>query len=292
MGGAGLLVYVHPVSAPAWGVAILLGLWFSAPTLSIWQRFKKAFLSGIVFLLVIAPFAVNYLMTFFHSQSENYEQVFKILSYRFMLGYLDLPLALKMFYEQVIASSLVNKGIWLWAGVGFGLATYLNRKKLAENRLPYILASWWIGLLLISVVVPVTEHEILKRLHRTPLEFDLIRGLRYSIPLLWIVSFWALSEIHDKLRERVSSAPSTSARLLALATVVLGVGMTVAWGGQKQFITDTDSTFTCWAQGTFTCPEVKGTGRADFLDAVRDLTPQGSSIFFPDLVSQQVKDVG
>lgn len=285
MGCAGLLVYVHPVSAPAWGVAILLGLWFSAPSIAPMRKFKMAVMAGFVFLLVIAPFAANYLTAFSHSQAKNYDQVMKIFSYRFSPEFLDLPLALRTFYQQVMNSSWINRGLWIWAGAGFGLATYLQRKNLVQNRRPYILASWWGGLLLISVVVPLVEHAALKALHRTPLELDLIRGLRYTIPLLWMTSFWALSEIYNALRQRESGTPRLGAILGTLLVVIAGVGMVFVWANQNQFVAQTNipSTYACWTQGMFVCPRPEDAAKADFLDAIRVLTPPGSSLFYSDL---------
>lgn len=285
MGCAGLLVYAHPVSAPAWGVAILLGLWFSVPSsITSTHRFKMMIMSGLFFLIVITPFAVNYLTTFSHSQAKDYDQVMEILSYRFSPGYLNLPLALQIFYQEIINSNLINRGLWIWTGVGFGLVTYLQKKNSIQNRYSYVLASWWIGLLLISVALPLIEHEALKALRRTPLEFDLIRGLRYTIPLLWMVSFWALSEVYN-VALQTSRMYHFGDKLWSLLVAIAGIGMVFFWMNENQFISRTNisSTYACWKQELFLCPQPEATARADFLDAIRVLTPPGSSIFYSDL---------
>lgn len=285
MGCVGLLIYVHPVSAPAWGVAVLLGLWFSIPTIPIRHRLKAMAISGFVFLFVIAPFALNYLTTFSHSQAKNYDQVMEILSYRFAPGFLDLSIALQTFYQQMIVSSWIHKGLWIWTLIGFVVVVYLHRKIWDQNRQPYILASWWVGLLMISIVVPLIEHGILRALHRTPLEFDLIRGLRYTIPLLWIVSLWSLSKISSLRMEWASKSHQLGNGLWSLIIVLIGLGMMVAWGNQNRFMVRTNmaSTYSCWKQEMLVCPKPEAIERADFLDAIRVLTPPGSSIFFQDL---------
>src|SRR3990172_6936905 len=58
---AGLLVYVHPISAPAWGFAIWLSLWLLHPKEWNWRRRILVMLGlGLVFLIPLIPFAINY----------------------------------------------------------------------------------------------------------------------------------------------------------------------------------------------------------------------------------------
>ncbi len=59
---SGLLVYVHPISAPAWGLAIWMGLWLCNPKKWTWKKRILGMLGlGILFLVVMLPFILNYL---------------------------------------------------------------------------------------------------------------------------------------------------------------------------------------------------------------------------------------
>ena len=77
---AGLLVYVHPISAPAWGLAIWLSLWLLQPKGWSWKRRSLVMLGlGFLFLLVLTPYALNYLSYRGRDQSADYNTVMVIL---------------------------------------------------------------------------------------------------------------------------------------------------------------------------------------------------------------------
>ena len=60
MVAAGLLTYVHPVSAPVWGLALWLGFWPFLPRGWSWRRrVVVVLLLGAVFLAVAGPFAAS-----------------------------------------------------------------------------------------------------------------------------------------------------------------------------------------------------------------------------------------
>ncbi|HEX9028943.1 MAG TPA: hypothetical protein VF823_07205, partial [Anaerolineales bacterium] len=61
MAFTGALVYLHPVSTPAWALAIWLGMWLFIPSGWSWiKRLGFMFVNGLVLMLVAAPFILNY----------------------------------------------------------------------------------------------------------------------------------------------------------------------------------------------------------------------------------------
>ncbi|MDQ2692270.1 MAG: hypothetical protein M3Y68_09580, partial [Chloroflexota bacterium] len=86
LGGVGLLNYAHPLSTPAWTVAVMLALWVSAPQSGFWRRAQMLGLSAVVLLLVLSPFIVNYVRSTIveTSNTVGYEQTLAILQERFL----------------------------------------------------------------------------------------------------------------------------------------------------------------------------------------------------------------
>ena len=105
---AGLLVYVHPISAPAWGLAIWFSLWLLLPTGWNWKRRILTMLGlGVLFLLVLAPFAVNYLSYRGQDQAADYNTVMAILQTYSPKNLLNVPAALGDFVWSMTRSLLL-----------------------------------------------------------------------------------------------------------------------------------------------------------------------------------------
>ena len=70
MAGAGLLIYVHPVSAPSVAFATWLGLWaYRVETIPV--ALLRLIVAGVVFLLVSAPFLWVYLKSREYGASDD-----------------------------------------------------------------------------------------------------------------------------------------------------------------------------------------------------------------------------
>ena len=282
MGGAGLLVYIHPVSAPVWGVAILIGLWFSYASDGAERKLAMATLAAGIFLLVMTPFIVNYMKNFAYGDTLNYSQVMEILTYRLVPGSLDIPLAITTFIGKITSSS-TNILILIWGVAGFGVVAYLRRKT-SGLSFSVVLASWWAGLILMCVVFPLIEQEIARVLHRTPFEFDLIRGIKYFIPLLLINCLWTLSEICHMLMEYASKQRNMIYRLSVLPVILVGIGLLATWTISNGFMSNAylKQGLDCWLQGEFNCQQIN-MDQLEFLDAIHRLTPPGAKILDDDL---------
>lgn len=235
---AGLLVYVHPISAPAWGLAIWLGLWLLLPKGWTWKRRILVMLGlGVLFLMVLTPFAINYLSYRRQDQAADYNTVMAILQTYSPKNLLNVPAALGGFLWNMTRSLLLPVAL-----IGFA-ATWVLKK---GDRIPVKLVLLWMaGLFITSILIPFIEQIIEQRLHILPFETELVRCIRYFVPLLLLFWIWPLAEW---TRQTVK----LPARRVA---VVLGILLLGFWSAtNRPAVRDIFQTFVCFTKGRLVCP--------------------------------------
>jgi hypothetical protein len=137
-----------------------------------------------------------------------------------------------------------------------------------------------IGVLLVSGFVPVLEQIVFSLLRRLPPEFEILRTLRYLVPLVLLAALYALWMAKDHLPAMGIPASSVYGRSFLATGVLL-----LAWGLnsqvlQRDFREPIKQNLRCWLQGRLVCPLPPHD--MDFiavLNAVREETPAGSRIF-------------
>ncbi len=284
MGLTGLLVYVHPMSLPAWGVAIFLGLWFLAMDLSNKKKITGMILAALAFMVVILPFTFNYLSTtkFGSTAGGNYAYILQIKQER--MGYLDLKTGYKDFVKQVVFSHPLNLSIWIMIPTtGFGLYLYYRKQK--KNWLGLTIAAWWAGIFIVGVLIPIVDHTLMAALKRMPLEIDLIRSLRYVIPLLLLTAFYILSEIGEIT---IWKAKNRNNSLFSSAILILGFCLMLGWMLRYNLFNNSAllQTASCWKTGHLVCPfqdNERRTQRVEFLDMIKTVVPEGGTILGTDI---------
>ena len=258
MAFTGLLVYVHPISTPAWGFAIWLSALVYLPRHWPWARkIGWMFFNGIIFVLVIMPFAWHYLGNYAHGVTANYEQVHEAILFRFE-DFLDLPQSLRDF---ILYSSL--RPYWIFA-IGFGvpIVLWLHR----DHRQSLYAIGWWVGgLVFVSIVLALFDQALARMLGRLPLQVDLVRGIRYLIPLMLIFCLWPFAELDQKF-----SDSRQMRRVLAIAGAVL----VVSWGVVHPYTPARLFLYYqhCLHQGKLVCFQPGHAEKVDVLEAVRTLT--------------------
>ena len=275
----GLLVYIHPVSLPAWGLALFFSFWFLAPAMPLKQKLLRLLLAGILFLLVIMPFTFNYLSTttFGTRGSMPYAELMEIIRKRFIPGFLDLTFAFKEFIKIVVISDLLMASLWGITLIG-GIFLFFTQKRIKDPIL-LSLISWWAAVFIVSVVLPVMDHALAYRMQRLPYQFDLVRNLRFSIPLLLLSFFYLLVQF----RSFLSSRSSEKKRVISFSSAALGLMLLMGWMARNDFFHNSAflQTARCWTAGTLVCPftdEKKINDQVGLLKAVKELTPPGSRI--------------
>jgi hypothetical protein len=206
---AGLLMYAHPVSAPALGFSLWLGFWFFMPrTWRMPRRLGYMLFLGLVFLAATYPFTRNYVSNHSYGSSFDYDTIFKIMRFRFNTIFMDVPYAIGNSARRLVESMLLPlatvSGILLWRANG-------------RTRQGVILCTAWIaGYLFVSMPLPLAEHTICRALKIIPLEIDLIRNVRFIYPIGLMMCLWGMLEIRR-------THPAPNVRRAALAAAIIGV---------------------------------------------------------------------
>lgn len=174
------LLYVHPVSAPAWGFAIFGGLlWASKEYYDIKTRFIWLSLLIVAAVLIVIPYFVIFLGTYHGKQPppDQFETIYNTAVERFIPGTLDIGLSLK---RSCIFALLRNTRYFtlfmlIWAAVGQIFAWRGDRKTRTIAR---FLTLGLVFYMLITVGIPLIDQIISARLGRMPFQVDLVRGLK------------------------------------------------------------------------------------------------------------------
>lgn len=251
----GLLVYVHPVSAPVWGVALWAGFLFAQPSgWSIRQRIMSALVTGGAFLLVVAPWVIHYTQTFAFGETADYDRVRAALEFRLMPGLLDPLKALVDFAATVPEVIVIGLGgaVFTW---------FLDPETRGRQRLLHV---WMVALLVLAGVVPAIEHAVARATGVLHLEIDLVRNLRYLVPLL--LTFWVWTFAGWNRRERGFRRPSA-----------VGLIIVAAWIGQHPpaLISDTVRNVTA---GRLTAENPVHASFREAVTALREQTDPGEPV--------------
>lgn len=201
MAAAGLMMYVHPVSAPAIALAVWIGLWRHKPEQ--WpegKRFWYMLFCGLCFLVVAGPFILNYLTIHEHGVVAYAKQVRSIMESRFIRGYMTNQLwAIKNFLRSYSWNTpLIPLGI---LGTLF-IALAGNRD---EREILSTLLLWATGIAIVAIGLFLLDHKFARFTGRIPVQVDLIRNIRFFIPLSLILFVWGLVTIERRIERSIGS---------------------------------------------------------------------------------------
>lgn len=257
---AGLMAFIHPVSTPVWGFALWLGFWRMFP--AAWETRRKVLemfkLAGILFLALL-PYASIYLT--YHtsgSKRSSYNLVHYILVEYFPSNLLDIPAAVNTLLHNTARFGL------LWYALAGLLLTFLlfgsERPRLKQ------LLVWMGGIAVVSILLPWVEITIERTFRLIPLQTELMRGMRYLVPFLFVFWFYPFAE----LARRSLQAGLTRA-VFATGTVLTLGWLTVNPPGP---FTGAAYVFDCWKSVQFICPS--HADHANALTYIREEIPAGS----------------
>lgn len=249
---AGLLAFIHPVSTPAWAFALWLGLWPCIPALDpLKKKIKTMIKMGFILAIALLPYVSIYL--YYKkggSANSNYDLVYYILTNYFPYDLMDIPAAVKVLFRATSEFGL------LWYGLAGFLITALVFKT-ERSRLKQML-FWMAGISFVTILVPFVEQIIERTLRIIPLQTELMRGMRYLVPFLFIFWFYPLAELTRRAKQ------TNTARLV----LVTGTIITAAWliMNTPYPITSIKTSINCWSQGQFICPT-----QDDYADALQQI---------------------
>jgi hypothetical protein len=258
---AGLMVFLHSISTPAWGLAIWLGLWLYHPADWKWpKRLGVMFGLGLLFLLALSPFAINFLSYQSRGSSPDYDLVMTVIRTYLPENLLNVPAAFGGFLWAATRSLLLPLALlggWI-----------LWRYGRPERRLVGMVLLWGAGIFATAIVLPLGERIVENALRIPPVDTELVRGMRYFVPWLLIFWLWPLVEISP----RFVNPKAAQAMLLVGALLLGGWTATHTPEGRKMV-----EALTCLAHRQLVCGDPRDS--TGFITALREQTPPGAKIF-------------
>lgn len=221
---AGLLMYVHPVSAPVWMVAIWAGLWSCAAQESRRARFLRMLALGLLSVGVALPVLVRYMANHEHGVRADAVQVREIMAYRFIAGFAEPGRTVCLELAGAVRRGVIPVAL-LASLVVLRIGSPEDRARLR------LVLVWCAAVLLLCALSPMVDNAIARARGASPLQVDLVRGLRYLTPLCVILGLWPM----------VLADHGRPARRLActlLAALVLFVGVRSKGGLFARFVLD------------------------------------------------------
>ena len=258
---AGLMVFLHSVSTPAIGLAIWLGLWAYHP--QEWKLARRLGVMtglGLLFILALSPFAINFLSYQAHGASPDYDMVMKVINTYLPENLLNIPAALGVFLLAATRSLLLPLAL-----LGGFILLRFGR---VERRLVGMVLLWAAGIFLAAVVLPFTEHQVEAALRIPPIDTELARAIRYFVPLMLLFWLWPLAELAPRFVQ-----PQASRAVLLLGVLLLG-GWTATHTPEGRRMLEAA---TCLAHGSLVCGETRDS--AGLITTLRSQTPDGARIF-------------
>jgi hypothetical protein len=258
---AGLLVFVHPVSTPAWGLALWMGfIPFLPTTWTKWKRVAVMLGLGALFLAAASPFILNYMTHHIQGKSADYKLVYSIIINHFPKNLLNVPAAMMDFLSITFKSGILPGSI-----IGLFIVWMLQRH---DRSVLKLILFWTVGILLVSVVLPWIEQSIERWYRIIPIETELVRGIRYFVFFMLTFCLWPLAELSKRLK---SSAVVKTA--FACGIIITGLWMIVYHPNQQVLGKNID----CFTHGSVIC--VSSTDDSALIDAIRTKTPQDARFF-------------
>jgi len=183
MGLAGLLLYVHPVSASIIAFSLWFAYWWFVP--NDWSNSRKItylLFCGIIYCVVASPLIYNY-FTNVENQGVIPLQIKEIIDYRKPSGLTpsDVGWAIKTFlFTVLIGCPTVSLGI-------FGVLILFSFSEWRNNIESKIVLLWAAGVIVYLLFFLGGDFAFAYITGRVPILYCLIRSIRYIIPISLIL---------------------------------------------------------------------------------------------------------
>lgn len=258
----GLLTYIHAVGTPTIMVSVILCFFWLMP--KSWSLRKK--ITSIVFLSLImlitgSIFIGNYLTIKQQVEPFDYETTIRLYRNFFPPNILDVSTSAK----------LLIKFFWNTWLLPLGFLGLINLWILKNDsrELSKIMMTWIFGIFIVTICIPFFERIIESYLRILPIETELIRGSRFFIPLLGLISLASLSKLS-------MMSKFTSLRILFLILGIVFIGRFYSFSSTN--LLKIEKTRACFQKGEIICDEKSDL--QNLLTAIDELTPTTTSIFF------------
>lgn len=279
MGVVGLLMFVHPVSAPTIAVALWVGFIGLMPgKWSPVRRLGYMLLLGMAFLTCALPFSLHFFTTHPGEVQVQSAQVEQILEFR-LAGAVNPLVNVLHFLVRLTLFGVLPMGL-----VGAAVLYRLGGCARAAMRVPGL---WLLGIIVASALLPILLFywEGIPGANTVQLQF--VRAFRYTALIMYMLFFRALVECEKQFRFGLDWAPNASgSRIVHL--ILIGI---VTWAGamcvQGNNLTLAPLRAIDLARGKISPHAPSSTSTA--ISALREYTPTGARILPIDVDALAVR---
>lgn len=268
MSFAGISYWLHPASGPPVGLALLLAMMIRArDSLNKLDLIKYSIVSGIFYLIIVMPNLWQYTQSVLEARvGANAIITGEVRALRFLPDYLDAWVGIKNGFFTMFDGP--NFFILL---LGIASTAFLLITKRDKDAIFIVILLFTI--LFVAVIVPILENVIARVVGQRPAQLDLVRSVRYIIPIIILLCFLAIKNL----------------RLSATVEISFAMVFLTYWGLAQQFSSNgyDDQTYllglNCWRNGQILCPRRDDAEEKELIRFVKHELPRNSKIFSPGL---------
>ncbi len=193
MAACGATVYLHPVSAPAFATGCWLAMLADRPATVGWPaHLRRLVLAGLLFVAIALPFALvfaNVVPGGAPASNATRAQVAATLHTAAGSVYYDVGIVVLMMRQTEWA--------WRWYVWGAGVAALVLVPLIDRDarRPALLLAAFLVGVLASSLGLAALDQWLAAAAGRQPLQLDLVRNVRFVVPILLLLAIWLASTV-------------------------------------------------------------------------------------------------
>lgn len=217
MAGCGIGVYLHPVSAPSVALACWLAILACKPDDRGWlAHLLRLIPPGVMFVLMALPFALMFFNAF-PGASPAQNDTAQALRLAAGPRYFDVAM--------IVREALDNGWGWRWlVWLASIVGLWWVPKQVPHARVACrCLTALLLGVLLASIGITwLDQTQAAFRSGRLPYQIDLVRNVRFVVPLLLISAVWLLTTYYRTATRSVHRG----------AAVALTIALVLTWWGR------------------------------------------------------------
>jgi hypothetical protein len=250
MAFVGMMLYLHPLSAPGVAFAVWLGFLLNKPSEKTKGRHLLEMLAlGLVFIAAAIPFTITYINSRdLAPAGVDYATALEAFKTKGMAMF-ELGNTLLELLRIITFTLLLPLSLAAWAVGWFKLALKTEVK---------LLLTWVLGLLFVGSGITLIEAAIDARMEIMPVLLQLNRDLRYVVPLMEISVLLPLAIIANRIK-----TTNWKGIIQKSVMMILGAGLVaiLVFSFRTQTKDKLDlkgyaqQAIKCWTGGTFFCPD-------------------------------------
>ncbi len=258
----GLLTYIHAVGTPTIMAMVILSLiWMMPNTWPLKKKLLIGFVLSLIMIIVGSIFIINYLSIKQQVLPFDYETITKLYRTYFPPNILDVKTSLGLLLKFYWESWILPIGL-----VGLFILWFCQDN---SRRLTRLMIAWLVGIAIVSILIPYVERIIEAYLRIFPIETELIRGTRFFVPVLGMISLASLSHVFNLIKFK-------SIKIILVIFGIIFIGHYFSYRSTN--LLSFEKTRACISQGKFLCTEKSDL--QNLLTAIDERTPTKSSIYY------------